>query len=172
MADEQIVVVTDSTVIINFLHIGKLELVSQILNYRFLVPEHVVTEITRADQRSALEAEFQAGRLNKVLITELDVLQSYAELRKVLGSGESACLALAQHRGYRIASDEKKAFRRLATERLGADGIVTTERLIVCMIRAGLAAVAEADQWKAVLEQHQFTLDFASFAERLGIEDR
>ena len=45
-------------------------------------------------------------------IEELDTLTLFGELRDLMGRGEAACLAVAATRGYHLASDEKKRFRR------------------------------------------------------------
>jgi hypothetical protein len=72
-------------------------------------------------------------------------------------------LALAQQRGWRVASDEGGAFRREAEQRLGPGRLVNTPGLLLSAIRAGVLTVEEADQAKAVLEQHRFRVRFKSF---------
>jgi len=74
---------------------------------------------------------------------------------------------MAESRGWMVASDERRAFRRTAIDGLGEQRLLTTPELIVRAIRAGLATVAEADQWKHVLEQKRFKLRFGSFGELL-----
>jgi len=82
-----------------------------------------------------------------------------------MGKGEAACLAMAEARGWMIASDEKKRFRREVTARLGLERLVTTAGLFVIAIRAGVISVEEADQAKEILERHRFRMAFRSFRE-------
>ena len=51
-------------------------------------------------------------------VTE-DERSSLAEHRKVMGLGEAACLAVAEHRGWTVACDERGVLRRIACERIG-----------------------------------------------------
>ena len=62
-----------------------------------------------------------------------------------------ARLAVAEHRGYFLASDERKRFLRLAEERLGSERIITTPGIFVMAIQAGLITADEADEDKAKL---------------------
>lgn len=84
-----------------------------------------------------------------------------------MGAGESACLVLAETRGWHIASDERGRFRREAVARIGADRLLTTSAIYVLAIRAGLLTVAEADEDKAHLATKKFVMPFGSFVELL-----
>jgi hypothetical protein len=72
-------------------------------------------------------------------------------------------LALAHSRGWLVASDEKGRFRREVLARLGQGRLLTTPGLFVLAIRAGAISIAEADNAKAILENHRFRMTFASF---------
>ena len=161
------VVVTDANVIINFIHIERLDLLSTLPGMRFVVPEHVVAEITDPVQKKALETALDNGHLEQVAITEIEEMENYTELHQMLGQGEAACLAIAKHRGYLVSSDEKRAFRRLALERIGRNQLLTTPDLIVHAIRAELTTVIEADQWKEKLQNNRFAMKFRSFSDLL-----
>lgn len=67
-----------------------------------------------------------------------------------MGMGEAAGLALAATKGCRIASDEKKHFRRRAVELIGEERIVRSVGLLLEAIRQGRVSVAEADEARAV----------------------
>lgn len=84
-----------------------------------------------------------------------------------LGSGEAACLALAQSRGWLIASDERRVFFREVVRRLGPGSILNTAGLFVLAIHSGAITVDEADDAKALLERHRFRMRFASFRDVL-----
>jgi predicted nucleic acid-binding protein len=145
------------------LHAGHLALLAAIPSYEFVIPEDVIAEITDGEQRQALEGATAAGYLVRATVTDPAEQASYGELRLVMGKGEAACLALAQSRGWLIASDEKGRFRREVFARLGEGRLVTTPGLFVLAIRAGAISVAEADHAKAILENHRFRMAFASF---------
>ena len=161
------VVLTDANVLINFLHLGRLDLLGNLPDNEFLVPDHVVEEISDPVQRERLDEGVRAGFLSMLSITDLEEIESYARFHSTLGQGESACLAIALRRGHSVASDERGAFRRTATMAIGQDRILTTPDLLVLAIRAGLATVEEADAWKAVLEANRFRMRFSSFREIL-----
>jgi len=159
------VVVTDANILINFMHAERLALLGRLTTFAFVFPAEVVAEITDSGQREQLEAALARGELRTIVLEDIAELTTYAELRRVMGKGEAACLALAEARGWIVASDEKKRFRREVIARLGEERLVTTAGLFVLAIRAGLLSVEEADQAKAILERHRFRMKFRSFRE-------
>jgi predicted nucleic acid-binding protein len=161
------IVVTDANVLINLMHAGRLDLLGALTAFEFVVPDHVVAEITVPGQRQALQIAFTTGTLRQQSITDPSELATYAEFRRIMGSGEAACLAMAEARGWLIASDEKRRFRRVVIARLGEGRLVTTAGLFVIAIRASVISVEEADQAKEILERHRFRMVFRSFRELL-----
>jgi predicted nucleic acid-binding protein len=159
------IVVTDANIVINLIHVGQLALLSALPGYEFIVPEDVVSEITDPTQRAALEVAINAGSLRQETITVAAELTRYAQLRQIVGKGEAACLALAESRGWLVASDEKRRFRREVLASLGAGRLVTTAGLLVLAIRAGSISVEQADEAKRVLERNRFRMGFKSFRE-------
>lgn len=130
-----------------------------------MVTPDVLTEIVLPDQRQQVDSAVAGGILRIEELSSPDSIALFAELRHLMGAGEAASLALAIHRGWAVASDEKRAFRREALARLGPGRILTTPGLYVVAIRAGLLSVAEADADKARLEICRFKMNFASFKE-------
>lgn len=108
-----------------------------------------------------------AGYLTQTAITDLAEMLTYADLRRSLGQGEAACLAIADHRGFLVASDETRAFRREAVARIGEERLLTTPDLISRTIRAGITTVEEADTWKLKLAKKRFQMTFTSFRDIL-----
>lgn len=162
-----LVVLTDASVLINFLHLNRLDLLGKLPGYEFQVPDHVVEEIRDPVLRERMEEGLRSGVLSVLSITDLVEIESYARFHRTLGQGEAACLAVALRRGCRVASDDRGAFRRAATEGIGKERILTTPDLIVLTIRAGIASVEMADGWKVTLEENRFRMRFASFREIL-----
>jgi len=159
------IVVTDANVLINLMHVGRLGFCGRLPGYEFVVPEHVQAEIREPTQRATLDATIARGMLHLETITDLASITVFAELAVFLGRGEAACLALAIERGWTVASDEKKRFRREAEGRIGRDRILGTVDLFVLAIRSGLISVEQADADKLTLEQRRFRMPFQSFRE-------
>jgi predicted nucleic acid-binding protein len=88
-----------------------------------------------------------------------------AEYVELFGKGESACLAVAIHRNWAIATDETKD-RRLSRE-IASKGIsvINTPGILLKAIRQGSLSVQAADQIKADLEAHRFKMSCKSFQE-------
>jgi rRNA-processing protein FCF1 len=102
------VVVTDTNILINLIHVGLIDLLGKLPPYSFVIPEEVVREITDRDQANAVQAAVASRLLQVVQLTDPGELTVYAELIQILAIGEAACLSLAQCRNWLIASDEKK----------------------------------------------------------------
>lgn len=164
------VVVTDASVLINLMHVDRLDLLGALAGYDFVVPPEVEAEVTVPAQAQALARGFGAGHIGRIRFSDADTteLEVYAELVQVIGKGEAACLALAQIRGWYVASDERRRFLRLARERIGEGRVLNTPGIFVLAIRAGLLTVEDADQDKGVLERYRFKMRFASFRDVLG----
>ncbi len=158
-----IILLADANVLINFLLLGRLDLLARLPGLRCAVPEHVVREVRDPAQAQALRDAIDGGVLDVVVIDDPAEIAVYADLHRIMGEGEAAYLALAGSRGWWIASDERGRFRREAEKRSGLKRLVTTPGLIVYAIRAGLVTADEADEWKALLQSKRFNMAFASF---------
>ena len=160
------IVVSDTTLIINLIHAGMLCLLGAIPGYFFVVPEEVVEEVTYPDQAQSLLDALEQGWLASESITDPREIELYTYFRAFLGKGEAACLALAEMRGWLIATDdERKGFPRIVEERIGKGMLINTPGLFVLAIRAGNLSIEKADSAKAVLEKHRFRMKFKSFRE-------
>lgn len=159
------IVVSDANVLINLLHIDRLDLIVELEGYEFLIPENVNAEITR--DRERLDEFIQAGWLTVITLNTVPALELYADLVQRMGKGEAACLALAEVNGWLISSDEKKAFLREVEKRLAPGSLITTPGLMLLGIRANLMTLEEADVAKALLEVRKFRMSFGSFRELL-----
>lgn len=158
-------VVVDTSVLINLLHTKRLHLFCTSGPFKLVVTPEVIEEITRPEQRQLVADVISAARLCEEALHGSASLRLYAEFRNSMGKGEAASLALAIQRSWRIASDEKGAFRRAAAKHLGTDNVLTTVSLYLALIRSGQLSVEDADQDKALLETRRFQMPFASFAD-------
>lgn len=161
------VVITDTNILINFMHIGQVALLGDLPAYRFQLPLEVLNELTEPEQKASIEAAIATGWIDVVSIDTLDALALFGDLRDLMGRGEAACLALAATVGCHLASDEKKRFRRKAIELIGEERILRTEHLLIEAIRCGRITVTQADGYKQVLAENRYALPFASFSECL-----
>jgi predicted nucleic acid-binding protein len=159
------VVATDANIVINFIHVGMLSDLPAMVGMDFVVTDEVYQEITRAEQRKALDATLAAEAWTRESLTKPEAIELFATLAVTMGRGEAASLALAVTRGCLVGSDERKAFLREARQRLGPGRIVNTPGLLVLGIQRGTLTVADADRAKAVLEGRNFKMPFGSFAE-------
>jgi predicted nucleic acid-binding protein len=166
------IVVSDANVMINLIHVARLDLCARLPGLEFVVPDHVRDEITGANQRSMLDRAVAEGHLSIASITDPDGIALFAELTRRLGRGESACLVLAVKEGWTVASDEKRRFRREAANLVGNDRIIGTPDIYMAAIRAGLLTIDEADADKEELEKQRFKMPFGSFREVIGSASR
>jgi len=161
------IVVSDANVLINLMHVGRLDICGRLPGFKFVVPDHVREEITVPEQRSALDEAVALESCRIVTITDPEDIVLFGDHTTTLGRGESACLVLSDRYGWTVASDEKKRFRREAVARIGEDRIIGTADLFTCAIQAGLLTIEEADADKALLEERRFRMPFRSFRERV-----
>jgi len=160
-------VLVDANVLLNLAFVNRLDLLGALPELEFRSPEEVLTEIISAREKMLVEDSRRRGDLGDIAFSEVAELALFVELRRSLGMGEAACLALAVHRGALVASDEKRAFRREAETRLGPGRILNTPGLLLLAIRRGLLTIGEADELKRILESNRFRMKFGSFRELL-----
>ena len=164
------IVIADTSVLINFLAIGRIDLIKR-HECRFLITDHVRHEITEhyQEQFSRLKEALEQGILEEISVTDPEEVETFAKLTRLesFGNGECACIAVALHRSYTLAIDDKKAIKQ-ARLSCSTISIITTKDLIVSMIKAGLIAVNEADaikdEWAST---HKFRLKISSFGDLL-----
>ncbi len=68
------IVVTDSNVLINLMHVSRLGLLARIPQHEFVVPDHVREEITNPQQRALLDTAIVDGWLTLEPITDLEAI--------------------------------------------------------------------------------------------------
>lgn len=166
--DGRILVVVDTSFLINFLALNRMDILHGLRRYAFRIPNHVVREIEYEDQKEKLQDALAGGTLSEIEITDLAEMTLYAELRRFLGDGESACLAVAATRRWVIAADEKGRLRREILERLGEDYLLNTLGAIVEALRAGILTLSEAEEIRRELARRRFVMsDVPPFEELL-----
>ena len=84
-----------------------------------------------------------------------------------IGDGEKAAIAAASTRGFPLAMDDQRAWKRSAVFSAAVPR-EDTVGIIISLIRSGILSVTEADAIKADWQaNHKFTLRFGSFAEKI-----
>ena len=162
------IIVTDTSVLINFLRIDRTDLIAG-HSHDFLATDHVAAEISDRypDQQQRFAEALGAGVISETRVTMPEELQLFGSLFATgrLGAGECSAIALAVHRGYILAMDDRLAIRH-AREADASLRILATQDLMVSMIREGLLDVEQADRikrdWAA---RHRFRLTLDSFQE-------
>jgi len=164
------IIVTDASVLINFLRIDRTDLLSG-HSHALLATDHVAAEITDQypDQQERVATALKTGTTAEARVTAQEELRIFASLLRTgrLGAGDCSAIALAVHRGYILAIDDRLAANH-ARQVDTALRIVSTQDLMVSMIQEGLLITEEADsikqEWAA---RHRFVLKMDSFASLL-----
>ncbi len=155
MADqpEPLDVCTDACVLINLAHVSRFDLLGHIQDMIFHAPQEVLNEVSEPDQMRKVEEALESGVLRRLKIVDVEELEAVAEYVEQFGKGESACLAVAIHRHWVVATDETKD-RRLSRE-IASRGIkiINTPGILLKAIRQGSLSVQAADLIKAKLEE-------------------
>ena len=162
------IIVTDTSVLINFLRIDRTDLIAG-HSHDFLATDHVAAEISDhyPDQQQRFAEALRAGVISETRATMPEELQLFESLFTTgrLGAGECSAIALAVHRGYILAIDDRLAIRH-ARKADASLRILATQDLMVSMIREGLLEVEEPDRIKRDwATRHRFRLRLDSFRE-------
>lgn len=164
------ILVTDTSVLVNFLRIDRMELLGA-LPCRFIVTDHAAGELTDfyPEQVERYQAALAAGHVEACTVTDEAALDIFGRLTGTtrLGVGESATIAHAMVTGAGVAIDDRRAINE--AQRI-AEGlvIVRTADLMVRMIELAMLTLAEADaikdDWAA---NNRFRIPVVSFDEMM-----
>ena len=159
-------VVTDASVLVNFLRIDRMDLIAG-HSHEFIVTDHVADEISDRypEQQQRFASAVKAGALSQQSVTNPSEVSLFGRLSASgrLGAGECSAIAVAVHRRHKLAIDDRRATiqARRADRTLR---VLTTRDLMVSMIGEGLLDIVEADsikdEWATL---HRFRLKLASF---------
>lgn len=165
------IIVSDTSVLINFLKINRLDLLDT-CSLRVLITDHVREEITNGypDQLQRFQKGLQQNFLEEISITDPAAIELFVILHaknKCLGYGECSAIAAAVHYKYLLAIDDKVAIES-AFSLAPHLPILRTQDLIVKMIKEKVLTLVEADrilhEWATT---HRFKLKISSFNELL-----
>ena len=74
--DAHTIIVTDANVLINLMHVTRLDMCARLPGYEFVVPDHVREEITDATQRPVVDGAVARGAFRLEAITGLQLSRS------------------------------------------------------------------------------------------------
>src|SRR5436190_9239493 len=131
------IVVADTSVLINFLRIDRMDLIGAHPD-SFIATDHVAAEIadTYPDQQARYSAALEARQLAEHRIDDPAELELFLRMgeRGRLGAGERSAIAVALNRKCALAIDDSRAIQR-AIEEAGIVGstlsIVRTQDIVV-----------------------------------------
>ena len=108
------IVVADTSVLINFLKIDRMDLVGRYPG-RLLATDHVQSELADdyPEQRARYEAAVTGGLLDTCSVTDPAEVSLFGRLGPGvrLGAGECSAIAVALSRGFAIAIDDNRAIK-------------------------------------------------------------
>jgi predicted nucleic acid-binding protein len=166
------IVVADTSVLLNFLKIGRMDLIGSHPR-RFLATDHVENEIIDETQRAAFLAAVASGHLDTCTVNDPREVELFLRLAPGvrLGAGECSALAVAANRGHAIAIDDNRALNRAFRDAgLGSVRIeiIRTPDVMIALIRSGVLTVEKADRIKDEwAREHRFRINAATFADLL-----
>jgi len=127
------IIISDATVLINFLNTGTFQLLLQAFAGRLHVTDAVAGEVKL--NRHELDAAIDAGSIviHKIPIEKIDHL-----VRSFTGfhPGEASCFVLAKEKSWKIATDDGAAKRFVASD-LGAAYLMSTFDILLEMVALG-----------------------------------
>jgi len=166
--EAQNLLIADSSVLINFLSIRRLELLIG-LPYKLLITDVVQEEIQRRHQSEQIDEAIASSRIEVVTFTDRGDLQVLGKLRSAgLGMGEAVSIVAAAKFQAVLAIDDNKA-TKTALKTYPELQILTTQEIIVLNIKRDALTIEQADAIKQEwATQYRFALKIASF--RLLIE--
>ncbi len=161
---------TDACILINLLRVHRLDLLGVVPPYVFCVPTQALGEITYPDQQAELKEALDRGWIREVRLEAITELQIFARANEQLGSGESACIALAEARNWVLGTDDSKGAKWKKVISAPSIRVLNTPGLLLLAIRQGVLTVQQADEIKATLEANKFRMGFVSFQDLMTDE--
>lgn len=140
-------ILLDADVVIHFIKAGKQLLLPKVFPNRFVMLDKVYNELTVRNSKSLPVNNFLTWCKIPVIPIPVnsEIIREYARLKKELGEGEAACMAVARFTKDYIASSNLKDIYKYCNEH----GIVyyTTMDLLLELYNQGIMSEPECDQF-------------------------
>lgn len=162
-------IIFDTNVLSNFARAGRLELLRALYPGNACCSGFVVSEVLRGLHQGhhdlqSLAENIVTGWPRQENLTTSAERQLYAAISISLGDGESSCLALAVHRGYIFACDDRLA--RNEGTRLGVP-LTGTVGILVKAVRIGVVDLKKANAILRKMVQAGFYAPVKSITETM-----
>ena len=148
------IVALDATVLSNLLQTDRIHLLGSLGNHGFVVPAEVVSEITEPEHTKMLNQAIDAGHFTLKTFSSPTELELYADHKRTMGIGQSACLAMAEVHNWCVASDHRDRFLNVAKTRLGAARILNTRTLVLLAFIGNPMTAEIADHLNVPIRDH------------------
>ena len=154
-----ITAVVDNTVLSNFAHVEKPELLRQAFD-SLVVPRAVMDELAEGERLSRVPS-VDWSWLSIIELTAEEQSQA-EEFRQTLGRGEAECIALAQSREWMMLTDDRDA-RQTANEA----GVLVSGTLgaLMNLVRYEMVTIDEGDSLLAQMKQRGYRCPIDSLVE-------
>ena len=144
-------IVTDACCLINLIEGGCIETIFRLPDVRFFVGPVALEECAR--HRLIAEREIKAATLELIDggdvpgLRFLDLLERYG-----LGQGETECIAICEHHGYTLGSDDQRA-RRIGSDLLSKERVIGTLGLLQRAVSVDRVFAMEAVAWVKAMQK-------------------
>jgi predicted nucleic acid-binding protein len=154
-------IISNTTVLSNFAAIGQLDLLRQLYGVLY-IPTEVYEEMRDGLEEgylfyAGLERHIYPfvteGWLWLISVTGEQELKLRGELPLNLHPGEAACLAIAQHRGWTLLTDDLAARKEAARRGINKSGSVGC---LVLAVERGHCSLEEANHWLQTMIKHNY----------------
>ncbi|MBN1121929.1 MAG: DUF3368 domain-containing protein [Anaerolineae bacterium] len=152
-------VLADSTILSNFAHIQRLDLLQQAFP-DISIPGAVFQEITNGEEAGRLPVS-DWTRLNIVELSDDEVSHSQS-LNKRLGLGESQCIAVAVSRGWIVLTDDQDARQSARSLNVQVSGTIGA---LVNLIDQKVLDIDTADELLATMIEKGYRSPVGSLSE-------
>ncbi len=159
---EQRSTIADASVLLNYIGLGRLDLLTSLPQRHILITAEVNTEIKR--DRAALEAALDSGAIELVQHLLGDDAALFARLTQRLSVADASCIVAARALDADLAVDDRRC-RMSAAELMPDERLLGTEALLAEAIRAGGLTLEAADMLLVELVKIKYRPKIASFTE-------
>ena len=157
--------IIDTSVLINYLSVGRIDLLIKLSHRHMLITEEVHTEIIR--NRTVLEIALSAGQIeiaNPLLYEDIEL---FARLTKILSIADASCIVAARALGTDLAADDR-ILRREALKVLPEASLFRTEALLAEAVRTNLLLIEEGNSILQALIKMRYRPSISRLQELLG----
>jgi predicted nucleic acid-binding protein len=152
-------VVVDNTVLSNFAHIERPELLHQAFADLATTPA-VMTELATGEQLGRVPA-VDWSWLSMVTLTAEEQTR-VDTLHETLGLGEAECIAVAKERGELVLTDDRDARKVARSLDVAVSG---TLGALMNLVRQGILTIAKADELLETMKQHGYHSPISSLSD-------